>query len=40
MKAFVRPLPSKESTSGPDSLAVLQAENQRLIALLEANGIE
>ena len=26
--------------SEPDSLAVLQAENERLIALLEANGIE
>jgi len=33
-------LPSKGSTSEPDSLTVLQAENERLIALLEANGID
>lgn len=39
MMASARPLPSEGSTSEPDSLAVLQAENERLIALLEANGI-
>lgn len=37
MTASGRPMPSKGSTSEPDSLAVLQAENERLIALLEAN---
>ncbi len=31
---------TKESTSAADSLPALQAENDRLIALLEANGIE
>ena len=40
MTASGRSLPSKRSTSEPDSLAVLEAENERLIALLEANGIE
>ena len=40
MTASGRSLPSKGSRSGPGSLAVLQAENERLIALLEANGIE
>jgi hypothetical protein len=40
MTASVRSLPSKGSTPEPDSSAVLQAENERLIALLEANGIE
>ena len=40
MTASERSLPSKRSTSEPESLAVLQAENERLIALLEANGIE
>ena len=40
MTASERSLPSKRSTSKPESLAVLQAENERLIALLEANGIE
>ena len=35
-----RSLPSRRSTSKPDALAVLQAENERLIALLETNGIE
>ena len=33
-------LASMGSTSEPESLAVLQAENERLIALLETNGIE
>jgi len=33
-------LASKGSTSQPESLAALQAENERLIALLETNGIE
>lgn len=40
MTASQGSLPSKRSTSEPESLAVLQAENERLIALLEANGIE
>jgi len=40
MTASGRPLPTKGLTSEPDCLAVLQAENERLIALLEANGIE
>ena len=40
MTASGRPLPSKGSTAEPDSLAVLQTENERLVALLEANGIE
>ena len=40
MTASERSLPSKRSTSEPESLAVLQAENERLIALLKANGIE
>jgi superfamily II DNA or RNA helicase len=40
MTASERSLPSKRSTSEPESLAVLHAENERLIALLEANGIE
>jgi superfamily II DNA or RNA helicase len=40
MTASGTSLPSKRSTSELDSLALLQAENQRLIALLEANGIE
>ena len=40
MTASVRSLPSERSTSEPESSAVLQAENERLIALLEANGIE
>ena len=40
MTASGTSLPSKRSTSERDPLAVLQAENQRLIALLEANGIE
>ena len=40
MTATGRPLPSRQSTSERDPLAVLQAENERLIALLEANGIE
>ena len=40
MTASERSLPSKRSTSEPESLAVLQVENERLIALLEANGIE
>lgn len=40
MTASGRTLPSKRSTSEPESLAVLQVENERLIALLEANGIE
>jgi superfamily II DNA or RNA helicase len=40
MTASGRSLPSKRSTSERDPLAVLQAENERLIALLEANGIE
>lgn len=35
-----RSLPSELTTSEPDPLAALQAENKRLIALLEANGIE
>jgi superfamily II DNA or RNA helicase len=33
-------LASERSTSEPESLAVLQAENERLISLLETNGIE
>lgn len=40
MTASGKPLPTKGSTSEPDSLAVLRAENERLIGLLEANGIE
>ena len=40
MTATGRPLPSKQSTSERDPLAVLQAENERLIALLETNGVE
>ena len=40
MTASGRSLPSKGSTSEPDSLAALRAENERLIALLEASGIE
>ena len=40
MTASGGPLHSKGSTSEPDSLAVLQAESERLIALLEASGIE
>src|SRR5690606_30102919 len=40
MTATGRPLPSKQSTSERAPLAVLQAENERLIALLEADGIE
>ncbi|OGA72934.1 MAG: DEAD/DEAH box helicase [Betaproteobacteria bacterium RIFCSPLOWO2_12_FULL_65_14] len=40
MTASGRSLPGKGSTSEPDSLAALQAENERLIALLKANGIE
>src|SRR5512137_2205104 len=40
MMASGGPLPSKGSTAEPDSLAVLQTENERLVALLEANGIE
>jgi superfamily II DNA or RNA helicase len=40
MTASGRSLPSKRSTSERDPLAVLQAENERLIALLEANGVE
>jgi hypothetical protein len=35
-----RPLPTKGLTSEPDSLAVLQAENERLVALLEATRVE
>lgn len=35
-----RLLPSKGLMSESDFLAVLQAENERLIALLEANGIK
>jgi hypothetical protein len=33
-------LPNMGSTLEPDPLAALRAENERLIALLEANGIE
>ena len=40
MTASERSLPSKRSTSEPYALAVLQAENERLITLLEANGID
>ncbi len=40
MTASERSPPSQRSTSEPESLAVLQAENERLIALLEAIGIE
>lgn len=40
MTASERSPPSRRSTSEPESLAVLQAENERLIALLEENGIE
>jgi len=40
MTASERSPPSQRLTSEPESLAVLQAENERLIALLEANGIE
>lgn len=40
MTASEKSLPSKRSTSERDSLAMLQAENERLIALLEANGVE
>lgn len=40
MTASGRPLPTRGLTSDLDSLAVLQAENERLIALPEANGIE
>jgi len=40
MTASGTSLPSKRSTSERDPLAVLQAENERLIALLEENGIE
>jgi len=40
MTASERSLPSKRSTPEPESLAVLQEENERLIALLKANGIE
>ena len=36
MTASGTSLPSKRSTSERDPLAVLQAENERLIALLEA----
>jgi superfamily II DNA or RNA helicase len=40
MTASGRSLPSKVSASEPGAVAVLQAENERLIALLKANGIE
>lgn len=40
MTASERSPPSQRLTSEPESLAVLQAENERLIALLEANGID
>jgi len=40
MTASRRAVPTKGSTPEAESLAVLQAENARLIALLEANGIE
>lgn len=40
MTASKMSLASMGSTSEPESLAVLQAENERLIALLETNGIE
>ncbi len=40
MTASGRSLPSKRSTSERDPLAVPQAENERLIALLEANRVE
>lgn len=40
MTASGRSLPSGRSASEPDSFAELQAENERLIALLKANGIE
>jgi len=40
MTASERSLPCTRSTLKPESLAVRQAENERLIALLEANGIE
>lgn len=36
----VKSVPSKGSMVEPDPLIALQAENSRLIALLEANGIE
>jgi len=40
MTASGRPLPFAAQQLRPDSLAVLQAENERLIALLAANGID
>jgi len=40
MKVSERSPPSQQSTSEPESVAVLRAENERLIALLEANGIK
>ena len=40
MTVSVKSLPDKLSAAERDPLAVLQAENERLIALLEANGIE